>query len=125
MSATLNSQTIQLANHGMALMQSLAGRLQDAQAFVTQFVALNATAQLEAMPTCATNTDGTLGTADATPTSGHVIDTRVVTDLNRAIAAYDLGVIENRIADVISLTQGNAVAAQNTWPAELAKAVGG
>lgn len=125
MSATLNSQTIQLANHGMALMQSLAGRLQDAQAFVTQFVALNATAQLDAMPTCATNTDGTLGTADATPTSGHVIDTRVVTDLNRAIAAYDLGVIENRIADVISLTQGNAVAAQNTWPAELAKAVGG
>lgn len=45
-----------------------------------------------AMPTAALNSDGSLGTADGSPTSGHPIDTRVTdqSTLQRAASATQL-----------------------------------
>ncbi len=42
------------------------------------------------LATAALNADGSLGTADGTPTSGHPIDTRVVAGLPKAVSASQL-----------------------------------
>lgn len=120
MAANLNLQTIALANQAMQLIEQAADLKAQIDRFVTNWVQLDATAQLNAMPTCAVNTDGTLGMADTTPNTGHPIDTRVVTSLARAQSAFAIGSAENRLADLSSLMAGNAVGAQASWPSILA-----
>lgn len=125
MPATLNSQTIALANNAMQLIAQLAALKEQIDMLTAQWTALNGATQLNAMPTCVLNADGSLGTADATPTTGHAIDTRVVTTLVRAQSAYNVGLAENLLAAVSSLLAGNAVAAQTGFPSILANMTGG
>lgn len=125
--ATLNSQVVALANQAMGLIGQLDTMLYQINALVAQWNALNGAAVVGAMATCATNADGTLGAADASPSTatGHVIDNRVTPGLLRATTAYNIGVAENLLADVASLLNGNAVAAQADFPGILAQLTGG
>lgn len=129
MAATLNSQTIALANQAIGLIGQLNTLVGQIDALTAQWTQLAAATQLAAFPTCALNADGTLGTADTSPSTatGHVIDTRTATasGLNRATSAYNIGLAENLLADVASLLGGNAVAAQAGFPSILAQLTGG
>lgn len=127
MAATLNSQTVQMANDIMGLISQLGALKSQIDSLVAQWAQLNGATQMAAMATCALNADGSLGAADASPSTatGHVIDTRVVTSLGRATSAYNVGLAENLLSAVSSLLSGNAVAAQSGFPSILAQLTGG
>lgn len=127
MAATLNTQTVALANQVMALMQQLGTLQGQIAAAVEQWTQINAATQLAGMATCALNADGTLGAADTSPSTanGHVIDTRLTTGLARAESAYSIGLAENLLASVNTLLGGSAVAAQSAFPNILAMMTGG
>lgn len=75
--ATPESQAINLANDLLAVMQLLQAARNAGDDFLRKYTACNASAVWDAMATCAVNADGSLGTADGTPNTAHVIDTRL------------------------------------------------
>lgn len=125
MSATLQSQVIQLANQ----INGLAGQLQNISSQVavlnTQWNALNGQSVLNAMGTVAQNTDGSPGAADASPTSGHPISATLYPSLSRATSAYNYGATLTLLQQLLNLLTGQAVATQATAPTLLAEMSGG
>lgn len=125
MSATLQSQAIQIANGLIAVGQSLAAAKAQIDALGTQYTALALGTPLGALATTVVNTDGSLATADVSPVSGHVIDTRVITAMTRAISATDIGSLLTGLQAVSTLLAGSATAQQGQMPQILAKITGG
>ena len=112
MSTTLQTQALQIANTLINISQSLYQLENNINLISTQFTQLTLGNVFNAMPTTAVNADGSLGTADATPVSGHVIDTRLVPGLNRAISATDLATLNTLAQAVAQLLSGGTVPAQ-------------
>ena len=125
MSATLQSQAIAMANTITGLCQQLAA-IEDAINLVSgQYTQLQGATVLGALATCAANADGSLGAADTTPTTGHVIDTRVFPALSRAQSAYDIGAALTGLQAVAALLAGSPPTQQGQMPQILAKFIGG
>lgn len=126
MSATLQTQALQIANSLINLGQNFYQLENQINLLSTQFMQLTLGTVLGAMATTAVNTDGSLGTADPSPVSGHVIDTRVLTGLSRAISATDLATL-NTLAQAIAqlLSGGTPPTQQGEAPQLLNKIYGG
>lgn len=114
-------QAISNANQIFATVQVLANTLATVNKLINNYTQSNMAAVFEALPTCATNPDGSLGTDDPAPVSGNVIDTRKVSNLNVAISAYEIGVSMNLLEAYVNLLEGLAVATQQYAPSVLAK----
>lgn len=71
-----------------------------------------------AMPTTVLNADGTLGTADGTPTSGHYVDPRAAANINisRVVKNTDLTNGLQAVVNLNSFLAGQAVAANASMP---------
>lgn len=89
MAPTKQLQAVALLNQTYSLINQLQGLGLAVNALASQYNNTGASTFWSAMPTCAQNADGSLGTADATPNAAHPIDTRVVTGLLRAVPAND------------------------------------
>ena len=125
MAATSQSQAVSIANNLIGIAQSLYGLQTSIQQATGQFTELTLATPLGAMATTAVNADGSLGTADATPVSGHVIDTRVITGLNRAIPATTISSLVTLLQAVNTLLSGSTVTQQGQAPQVLAQLSGG
>ena len=125
MAATSQSQAVAIANNLIGIAQSLYGLQTSIQQATGQFTQLTLATPLGAMATTAVNTDGSLGTADATPVSGHVIDTRVITSLNRAVSATTIESLVTLLQAVNTLLSGSTVSQQGQAPQVLAQLSGG
>jgi hypothetical protein len=101
--------------------QQLVTMLETVNTLDNNYTQYDAAAMFAAMPTCATNTDGSLGTADSAPVSGNVIDVTKVSRLNIAMSAYEIGVMVNLLQELVHLLDGVAVATQQYAPSVLAK----
>lgn len=121
MSSTLQSQAIAVANQLIAIGQNIYNAQQQSNQSNGVYTQLTLSTVLAALPTCAVNADGTLGAADGTPNPAHVIDTRVIAGLNRAISANDLASLSTFSGAVIALASGNTVTQQGQAPQLLAK----
>ncbi len=75
--ATKLDQAISGANALIGIMKQLKAVRLAANDFVTQYTSEGFSTTWGAMATAAVNADGSLGTADGTPTAGHPIDNRV------------------------------------------------
>lgn len=124
MATTPQSQLVTLANQMCASLQSFRSALQTVIDLRNQYTNLEAGTGFAALPTCAVNADGSLGAADSTPDTVtqplHVIDNRVVSALDVAIASYNLGVVNDILGAFQALFEGNPVTTQNYAPAMLA-----
>jgi hypothetical protein len=125
MAATTQSQAVAAANTLLAIAVELANIQAAITQATTQYTQLAMGSTLAAMATAASNADGSLGTADPSPVSGHVIDTRVLPNLSRAVSATDLGTLVTLVSAVATLLNGTAPATQGEAPQLLAKLVGG
>jgi len=118
-------QAIWTANQMFNVCQQLATMLGTVNNLDNSYTQSSMSATFSAMPTCATNPDGSLGADDATPVSGNVIDTRKVTTLDIAMSSYEIGVMVNLLQALVTLLNGQAVATQQYAPSVLAKTQGG
>lgn len=124
---TAQTQAIQNANAIIGLAQQL---LVLYSQIVTANNAWNDDGSLtivDALATCAQNTDGSLGTADASPVTTHPIDTRVAanTALSRAVSASNISSCLTQLNSVVSFVNGNAVAATTGVRSLLNQVTGG
>lgn len=124
MPTTPQTQRIVLANRMCALIQNWRNDYQQAADLLTQYDNLQAGSGFAALPTCATNADGSLGDADTTPVPANVIDNRKVSTLEVAISSYNLGVSRDLIGAFKDLFDGVAVTTQAYAPAMLAATSG-
>ena len=125
MPATLQTQAVQVANNLIGIAQTLYQLQDQINLNAAQFMQLTLGSVFTAMATCASNADGSLGAADAAPAAGHVIDTRVVTGLSRAVSANDLATLNTLLQSVATLLSGAAVTQQGESPQLLNKLIGG
>ncbi len=90
--ATKLDQAVSAANALITLMKSLKANRITLNDFVTQYNSEGLSTTWAAMATAVQNTDGSLGPADGSPTSGHPIDTRVTAlgNLTTAVTAAQL-----------------------------------
>lgn len=119
--AVPQDQLITLANGMIDAMQTFRVGLQTANDLLNQYENLDAGNGFKGLPTCEVSADGSLGTVDASPVVGNVIDTRILMHLKVAISSYDLGVIHDLLQAYTDLLDGQAVATQAYAPAMLAK----
>jgi hypothetical protein len=87
---TKQTRALNAANSLMSIAQQLAALRATINQFVTQYNSEGYGTTWGNLATCAQNSDGSLGTADGSPTSGHPIDNRVYTTLNKAVPATAL-----------------------------------
>lgn len=127
MAATLNSQVIQDANEIMSLLANLATLQAQIDALSAHYTSLNAATILAALPTCVFAADGTLGTADVAPNTGHPIDTRVAVSagLNRAVTSFVLGSGLTILQQVSALLTGGVPSQQASAKDIIAQCTGG
>lgn len=88
---TKQTRAILAANTLMMTLAPQAEALYNAfQKFLAEYNAEQYATTWNALPTCAQNADGSLGTADGTPTAGHPINTAIVSGLAKAVPATQL-----------------------------------
>lgn len=109
--ATQQSQAVNLANGFLALASAAQQLGLLANQLVTQYGSISANNTWNSMVTSALNADGSLGTADGSPNVAHVIDTRVVTGLNRSISPNNLVQLEVFAVAFQAFMSGAAVSA--------------
>jgi hypothetical protein len=109
-----NAAAAQSLTDLVGLAQTLAAFLSEAQAIIQQYNVDGLAAIFAGMNTTALNADGTLGTPDVTPVSGHVIDTRYYSGVNFPVAATTLAAIVSMVNDVNTYLGGAAGVAQNS-----------
>lgn len=126
MSATPQSQAVSLANTILSIDAQIASLFAQANQVIALWSDTGAEAVVNALPTAALNADGTLGTADGTPNTAHVIDTRVVTALTRAISAADVGALKLYVlGNFVSMCNGTAIGVLPAMRQLINKAQGG
>lgn len=127
MPATPQSQAIAVSNQLISTAQAIYNLSVTATQNVGLFNQNAMAGTLNALATCATNADGSLGIVDASPVNGHVINTALPANsgLNRAISAADLATIVTFLTAFNSLVAGTAVAQQGEAPQLLAKLING
>ena len=120
--AVPQDQIVANTNQVCLLLRQFTDALATASALVNTYTQLNGANVLGALPTAATNADGSLGAADPSPTTGNLIDTRIVSSLSISISAYDAGVMTTLLQEFQNLLNGVAVETVSAAPALLAKA---
>lgn len=124
MSVTLETQVAGIMNTVLGLVAQASDLKVAIDRLSATWSSLGGGTAANAFPTAASTTTGGLGTADATPVSTHVIDTRVApgTLVNRAVSPSDLGAMLTYLQGLSSAINGTAIAANATAPNLLAKA---
>ena len=109
MASTKQSQVTRLANELIVL----AGLLQSVNFTATnlsqRYGNQGTQAVLNALPTCALKTDGSLGDADLAPVVGNPIDTRIITGLSSTCSAQQLIAVKNIMNQFIAFMTNGAV----------------
>jgi len=125
MSATPQSQAIQVANQLMSLSQQLLGIYQ-------QMVILDAAWSddavatiVAAMATTALNADGSPGTADGTPNVAHPINLVTYPSLQRAVSSTQIAQAKTIMDGIVNYVGGSAVTTQAGARAILNAVTGG
>lgn len=129
MSATLQSQTIQVINN----LVFAANQLIAAKALIDQvsasFTQLTMGNVLTALATAPVNADGSLGTADTSPNPAHDIDPRVFASLSvplgRPLTSGEVTSLLTGLQGVSLYLTGASAAAQGQLPQLFAKVSGG
>lgn len=127
MAATLQSQSIQVANELMAIGSTLYTLEQTINQVTQTYTQLTMGTVFAAFPTTAVNADGSLGTADGAANAAHVIDTRIaaVSSLARAISANDLASLVTLLQAVAQLLSGGTPPAQQGQAPQLFQKLNG
>jgi hypothetical protein len=125
MAQTVQTQVIEDANTINALASQLLNLATQVNLLTASWNALNGATVMAAMGTVAQNADGSLGTADGSPTSGHPVNPALYPALSRATSAYNYGATLTILQQVATLCAGSAVATQSSAPTLLAEMTGG
>lgn len=109
--ATPQTQAIQIANTVISTAAQVQTLYQNIGNLIQQYNDIGASTYWAQFSTCATNSDGSLGSADGSPNTAHVMDTRVVTGINRAISA-------NALSALVSVYESfkNSLDGTADWP---------
>jgi hypothetical protein len=111
---------IGITNKLMADIKAFIALLPQIESDVNDYLNNGVGAVLAALPTVALNADGSLGTADATPVEGNIIDpTKVAPHFTLEVSSYNIGLMFNFLQQVIALADGATVTQQATAPAML------
>lgn len=104
-------------------LMSICQQIRNLQTQIQGLLAYNAASPLgtpwSALNTAATASDGQLGTADGSPNTSHIIDTRVYPLLNRAVSETQLVQALQIVVDFNAFCAGTAVGANAARPAQL------
>src|SRR5262252_5493135 len=119
MAATLQSDvTVNYANQVM----SLVSQLRNLRAQIQDLLIVNTNNPLgtkwNALTTTLLNGDGSLGTVDGTPTSGHYVDSRVYPNLQRVVTNTNLTDALQILVDLNTFCAGTALSANAARPAQ-------
>ena len=125
MAATKQTQVLQLANTINALAPQVLALADQINQLSAQWTALNGQGVLDALGTVAQNSDGSLGAADATPTTGHPINPALFPTLARATSSYNYGATLSLLQQLAVLIGGGAAAQQSGAVDLLAQMTGG
>lgn len=127
MPANPNSVAVDMSNRIIAAMQDFALLQSKLESMNQIYISNQVGSTISAFPTCAVNADGTLGTADVTPSTadGHVIDPRAVSGLSRSTTAFNLGSALTLIQQFLNLVKGQVVTTQPSAPDLIAEFNGG
>ena len=109
MSATKQTQTVDIANQIIALAAQIRSVYDQANSLASKYTNQATVATLTGLPTAALNADGTLGAADGSPVAANPIDTRIVTGLNRAISKTKLVAAKGVLDDLVLFMNNGAV----------------
>lgn len=90
MADTKQSRAVAAANALIGINQQLVALMASIDNFVKAYNSEGYSTVWSNLPTCAQNADGSLGTADSTPTSGHPINTATIPALLKAVPATQL-----------------------------------
>jgi hypothetical protein len=112
MTATPNSQAIQVANQLMSLSQQLISVYQQMLTLDAAWSDDAIAATLAAMTTTALNTDGTPGAVDGAPSATHPISLTVYPTLSRAVTSTQLGQAKTIMDGIVAYVGGSAVTTQ-------------
>ena|SRR5215831_228788 len=107
-----NDQAIAIMNRMLAVADTFATTLLQANQLVEQWNNLNLGAIVNQFKTTTVNADGSLGTADTTPVDSNVIDTRVYSTLAHATSANDFSVFQQFMEAYNQLMTGAVVTQQ-------------
>jgi len=114
-------QAVSNVNQMFGVCQQLTTILRTVNRLINSYTQSDMSATFNALPTCATNADGSLGAPDAAPVSGNVIDTRIVSFLAISMSSYEIGVMVNLLQAYVALLDGQAVTTQQYAPSVLAR----
>jgi hypothetical protein len=112
MSATPQSQALQIANQIMSLSQQLLGIYQQMVILDAAWTDDAAAATIAAMTTTTLNGDGSQGSADATPNTAHPISLTLYPTLSRAVSSTQIAQAKTIMDGIVSYVGGTAVTTQ-------------
>lgn len=112
MSATPQSQAIQVANTYFGLVQQLVTLYQQIKVAKQQWGDDGVANVVAALQTAPLSADGTLGVADGSPNVAHPVDTRIYTTLNRAISANQLNAVVSMLDNIPTFVDSVAAVPQ-------------
>lgn len=126
MSATQQSQAIQVANQLISISGQLMSLYQQMVALDAAWTDQGVATVLANMQTVPLNADGSLGTTpDGTPNVAHPINTATFLTFSRALSSNQLGQCKTILDGIVNYVGGQAVATQVGARAILNAAVGG
>jgi len=125
MAATPQSQAIEVANGLFSAAQQLMGVYNLMIKLDAEWTDDSVATFVAAFSTVATNADGSLGAADATPNVAHAIDPSKYPAMTRAMSSNSIAQIKTILDGIVTYVNGSAVTAQPGARAILNNAVGG
>jgi hypothetical protein len=125
MSATQQSQAIQVANNFCANAAAILAAYQEIIALDAAWTDNGVANVLNALATAALNADGTLGTADGSPNNAHPIDTRLYPTLQHTMSSNAIASLKTVIDNIVTYVNGSAVSATPSARAILNGGTGG
>jgi hypothetical protein len=118
------TQAIGILNAMVDAAATLYTELETIQQLNSQWLNETLATEVAAMATCASLPDGSLGAADGTPNTAHLIDTRVYSTLKRALSEADYAALNTFFSAFINLMAGAAVTQQGQAPGLFARLAG-
>lgn len=125
MSATQNSQAIQVANQLISLSQQLMGIYQQMVILDAAWTDDAVATIIAALGTTALNADGTPGTADGSPNAAHPINLATYPTLLRAVSSTQIAQAKSIMDGIVAYVGGQAVSTQAGARAILNAVTGG
>jgi len=125
MSATPQSQAIQVANQIMSLSQQLLGIYQQMAVLDAAWTDDGVATTIAALGTTALNADGSPGAADGTPNAAHPINLTSYPTLSRAVSSNQIAQAKTIMDGIVNYVGGQAVSTQAGARAILNAVTGG